>query len=165
MVLHLMVTGRLQWKAHGAKVPGKIGLAAFDFPTGTLLLTEAGGKKRASLHLVLGEAALANTLGQYELPDQTSINTAVASFVSSTPTNETISMVDGPASGGYPIVNYEYAIVSTRQRNATAARDIKAFLHWIITAGNSPQYLQKVQFQPLPVSVVALCDAQIAKIS
>ncbi|HEX4494957.1 MAG TPA: DNA-formamidopyrimidine glycosylase family protein [Thermoanaerobaculia bacterium] len=59
MVLHLMVTARLQWKASGAKVPGKIGLAAFDFPTGTLLLTEAGGKKRASLHLVVGEAALA----------------------------------------------------------------------------------------------------------
>jgi formamidopyrimidine-DNA glycosylase len=58
-VLHLMVMGRLQWKARGAKVPGKIGLAAFDFPTGTLLLTEAGGKKRASLHLVVGEAALA----------------------------------------------------------------------------------------------------------
>ncbi|HEY0514572.1 MAG TPA: DNA-formamidopyrimidine glycosylase family protein, partial [Thermoanaerobaculia bacterium] len=58
-VLHLMISGRLQWKPRGAKVPGKIGLAAFDFPTGTLLLTEAGSKKRASLHLVAGEAALA----------------------------------------------------------------------------------------------------------
>ena len=112
----------------------------------------------------LGEAKLANTLGQYELPDQTSINAAVASFVSSTPTNETISMVDGPAPGGYPIVNYEYAIVSTRQRSATTARDLKAFLHWIITTGNSPQYLGPVQFQPLPGPVVSLSDAQIAKI-
>ena len=112
----------------------------------------------------LGEAKLANTLGQYELPDQTSINAAVASFVSSTPTNETISMVDGPAPGGYPIVNYEYAIVSTRQRSATAARDLKAFLHWIITTGNSPQYLGPVQFQPLPGPVISLSDAQIAKI-
>jgi formamidopyrimidine-DNA glycosylase len=59
MVLHLMITGRLHWKPRGAKVPGKIGLAAFDFPTGTLTLTEAGSKKRASLHLVTGEAALA----------------------------------------------------------------------------------------------------------
>jgi formamidopyrimidine-DNA glycosylase len=58
-VLHLMIAGRLQWKPHGAKVPGKIGLAAFDFPTGTLTLTETGSKKRASLHLVRGEAALA----------------------------------------------------------------------------------------------------------
>jgi formamidopyrimidine-DNA glycosylase len=59
MVLHLMITGRLQWKPRGAKGAGRIGLAAFDFPTGTLLLTEAGSKKRASLHLVAGEAALA----------------------------------------------------------------------------------------------------------
>lgn len=57
-VLHLMIAGRLQWKPFGAKIPGKIGLAAFDFPTGTLTLTETGSKKRASLHLVRGEAAL-----------------------------------------------------------------------------------------------------------
>jgi phosphate transport system substrate-binding protein len=113
----------------------------------------------------LGLAQLANTLGQYELPDRQTISAAVASFVSSTPTNETISMVDGPASGGYPIVNYEYAIVSTRQRSATTARDIKAFLHWAITSGNSALYLGPVQFQPLPGPVVSLGDAQIAKIS
>jgi len=59
LVFHLMIAGRLRWKARGAKVPGKIGLAAFDFPDGTLVLTEAGTKKRASLHLVLGEEALA----------------------------------------------------------------------------------------------------------
>ena len=58
-VLHLMVAGRLLWRPRGAKVAGKIGLAAFDFPTGTLLLNEAGTKKRAALHLVAGEAALA----------------------------------------------------------------------------------------------------------
>jgi formamidopyrimidine-DNA glycosylase len=60
LIFHLMITGRLHWKPRGAKVPGKIGLAAFDFPTGTLTLTEAGSKKRASLHLVIGEAALAS---------------------------------------------------------------------------------------------------------
>src|SRR6267378_2410461 len=59
LVLHLMIAGRLHWKTRGAKVPGKVGLAAFDFPTGTLILTEAGSKKRAALHLVRGEAALA----------------------------------------------------------------------------------------------------------
>ena len=112
----------------------------------------------------LGWAQLANALGQYELPSAATISAAVASFVSSTPANETISMVDGPASGGYPIVNYEYAIVSIRQRSAAVARDIKAFLHWIITTGNSAQYLEGVQFQPLPPSVLSLCDAQIAKI-
>ena len=58
-VIHLMVSGRFQWSdAANAKVPGKIGLLAFDFPRGTLLLTEASTKKRASLHLVLGREAL-----------------------------------------------------------------------------------------------------------
>jgi len=58
LVIHLMVSGRLHWKERGAKVPGKVGLAAFDFPGGTLTFTEASTKKRASLHLVRGEAAL-----------------------------------------------------------------------------------------------------------
>ncbi len=59
LVLHLMIAGRLHWKKKGAKPPGKIGLAAFDFPEGTLTLTEAGSKRRASLHLVRGEIELA----------------------------------------------------------------------------------------------------------
>jgi formamidopyrimidine-DNA glycosylase len=59
LVLHLMIAGRLHWKPPEAKLPAKIGLAAFCFPSGTLTLTEAGSKKRASLHLVRGSAALA----------------------------------------------------------------------------------------------------------
>jgi formamidopyrimidine-DNA glycosylase len=59
LVVHLMIAGRLRWKPAGTKPPGRIGLAAFDFPSGTLLLTEAGSKRRASLLLVRGEAALA----------------------------------------------------------------------------------------------------------
>jgi formamidopyrimidine-DNA glycosylase len=58
LVLHLMIAGRLHWRAAGARTPGKIGLAAFDFSTGALVLTEAGTKRRASLHLVRGEDAL-----------------------------------------------------------------------------------------------------------
>jgi formamidopyrimidine-DNA glycosylase len=58
IVIHLMIAGRLRWAAAGAKAPGKIGLAAFDFEDGTLLLTEAGSKRRASLHVVAGESAL-----------------------------------------------------------------------------------------------------------
>ncbi len=59
LVLHLMIAGRLHWKKRGAKLGGRINLAAFDFADGTLLLTEASKKKRASLHLVRGEKALA----------------------------------------------------------------------------------------------------------
>jgi formamidopyrimidine-DNA glycosylase len=59
LVLHLMIAGRLRWKLAGATPPRRLGLAAFDFESGTLLVTEAGTKRRASLHIVRGEAGLA----------------------------------------------------------------------------------------------------------
>ncbi len=58
IVLHLMIAGRLHWRDLGAALPGKRGLAAFDFAPGTLILTEAGAKRRASLHMVRGEDGL-----------------------------------------------------------------------------------------------------------
>jgi formamidopyrimidine-DNA glycosylase len=58
LVLHLMVAGRLHWEPTGKAIPKKYGQAAFDFPGGTLMLTEAGTKRRASLHYVAGEDAL-----------------------------------------------------------------------------------------------------------
>jgi formamidopyrimidine-DNA glycosylase len=58
VVLHLMIAGRLRWRERGARIPPKVGLAAFDFPPGTLLLTEASTRKRASLSVVRGKAAL-----------------------------------------------------------------------------------------------------------
>jgi formamidopyrimidine-DNA glycosylase len=58
IVIHLMIAGRFKWLSKGAKVPARVGLAAFDFPNGTLLLTEAGSKKRASLHLLRNRAAV-----------------------------------------------------------------------------------------------------------
>jgi len=59
IVIHLMIAGRFRLKDRGAAIPGKVGLAAFDFPNGTLLFTEAGSKRRASLYLVAGREALA----------------------------------------------------------------------------------------------------------
>ena len=58
LVLHLMIAGRLHWKTAGVKLAGRNALAAFDFPSGSLTLTEAGSKRRASLHVVRGEAGL-----------------------------------------------------------------------------------------------------------
>jgi len=58
LVLHLMIAGRLHWRTRGVKVSRPRGLAAFDFPNGSLLLTEAGSQKRASLHIVAGQAGL-----------------------------------------------------------------------------------------------------------
>ena len=58
LVVHLMISGRFRWRERGAPIPKKLGLAAFDFPRGTLVLTEASSKKRASLHVLRGEEAL-----------------------------------------------------------------------------------------------------------
>jgi formamidopyrimidine-DNA glycosylase len=58
LVLHLMVAGRLRWVERGAKIPGRVGLAAFDFSSGALILTEASSKKRASLHVARGAEGL-----------------------------------------------------------------------------------------------------------
>jgi formamidopyrimidine-DNA glycosylase len=60
LVLHLMIAGRLHWRPRGAKLAGRNNLAAFDFPNGSLVLTEAGTKRRASLHVFKGERALAS---------------------------------------------------------------------------------------------------------
>ena len=60
LVVHLMIAGRLRWKRRGAPIPGRIGLAAFDFPNGTVLFTEAGTRRQAALHFVRGEAGLAD---------------------------------------------------------------------------------------------------------
>lgn len=58
LVLHLMIAGRLHWKPAGAKLAGRNALAAFDFPNGSIVLTEAGSKRRASLYVVRGDEAL-----------------------------------------------------------------------------------------------------------
>ena len=59
LVFHLMIAGRFRWRDAGAKVPGKVGLGALDFDSGTLVMTEASARKRASLHVLLGRSALA----------------------------------------------------------------------------------------------------------
>jgi len=112
----------------------------------------------------LGEAELANYANQYTLPTAQSITASVDSFVSLTPPNETISMIDGPALTGYPIVNYEYAVVSSRPPSAARANALKAFLQWVITTGNQPRYVDAVGFQPLPSALVTLGMQQIAEI-
>jgi formamidopyrimidine-DNA glycosylase len=58
LVLHLMIAGRLRWRDRGAPIPGKVGLAAFDFPTGSAILTEAGSRRQASLHIVAGASGV-----------------------------------------------------------------------------------------------------------
>lgn len=111
----------------------------------------------------LGEAMLANKSGKYELPNAASISAEAASYTKRTPANESVSMIYGSATNGYPIINYEYAIVPAKEP-APAAAAVKAFLDWAISpsGGNSPRYLDKVNFQPLPHSVASISHRLIA---
>ncbi len=113
----------------------------------------------------LGEAQLGNASGNYLLSDAQSIQAAAAAFASQTPANQVISLINGPAGDGYPIVYYEYAIVYSGHNDAAKAQTLQAFLHWAITDGASPSFLDQVHYQPLPPAVVKLSDAQIAQIT
>ena len=119
---------------------------------------------KSALQGHLGYASLANDAGHYTLPTAAAIQAAVASFVPLTPPNETISIIGGPAPAGYPIVNYEYAVVKASQPDAAKASEIKAFLRWAITTGNQAAYTDTVGFQPLPGALVTLGEQQIAEI-
>jgi phosphate transport system substrate-binding protein len=115
----------------------------------------------------LGYASLKNKSGNFELPSQAAIGSAAASFANSTPPSGALSMIFGPATDGYPIVNYEYAIVPTKQPNALAAQATKAVLAWAIdpNGGNAPTYLDPVNFVALPTPVVSISTKLIAKVS
>jgi phosphate transport system substrate-binding protein len=113
----------------------------------------------------LGEARLLNSSGNYVLPDASSISASAESFAAVTPTSGTISLIDSSAAGAYPLVNYEYAIVSNQQASAVKAATIKALLNWILTQGSSTAYLARFGFQPLPSQVTAVADALIARIA
>lgn len=113
----------------------------------------------------LGEAQLGNASGNYLLPDAQSIAAEAAEYATQTPENQVISLINGSAADGYPIVNYEYAIVYRDQPDAATAQTLQAFLHWVVTEGSGPTFLGQVHFQPLPASVVASSDKQIASIT
>ena len=114
----------------------------------------------------LGYAALGNAKGQYVLPTQTSIAAEAAGFVKKTPANGTISLIYGPISNGYPIINYEYAIVSNDQSSSSDAKNIRSVLEWAINPkqGSASTYLSQVDFLPLPTKVTAQSVKQILSI-
>lgn len=110
----------------------------------------------------LGEAELANKSGAYEPASSANISSALATFSSKTPASGAQSLING--SSGYPIINYEYAIVKTTQPSTAEASAVKAFLTWGITSGSSSKYLTPVNFEPLPSNVLTIAKALIAKI-
>ncbi|WP_120312505.1 phosphate ABC transporter substrate-binding protein PstS [Mycobacterium mantenii] len=113
----------------------------------------------------LGEAQLGNASGNYLLPDAHGVQAEATGFAAQTPANQAISLINGPAADGYPIVYYEYAVVYNNQKDAATAQTLQAFLHWAVTDGSNASFLNPVHFQPLPASLVKSSDAQIAQIS
>jgi phosphate transport system substrate-binding protein len=113
----------------------------------------------------LGQARLKNAAGKFVAPTTATISAAASAQTAKTPASTTLSLINSPGPDAYPIINYEYAIVSKKQSNPYVAEDIRAFLYWCLHAGqNVPTYLSTVNFQPLPASVVAKSDALVAKI-
>jgi phosphate transport system substrate-binding protein len=119
-----------------------------------------------ALQAGLGYAELQNGARQYVLPSQATIAAEAAAFTAKTPANGSISLIYGNTKNGYPIVNYEYAIVNSKQSSTSVATDIRSVLEWAVNAkdGNDPSYLSQVNFQPLPPTVTAQSLKQIQKI-
>jgi len=119
-----------------------------------------------TLQAGLGYAQLQNAKNQYVLPTSQAIAAEAAAFVKKTPANGTISLIYGPANGGYPIINYEYAIVSTNQQSSSTAKNIRSVLEWAVNKknGSATSYLSQVDFQPLPTKVAAQSIKQILSI-
>jgi len=114
----------------------------------------------------LSYAELQNKSGKYEQPTPAAISAEAASYATSTPSSGAVSMIYGSASGGYPIVNYEYAIVG-KQPDAAHAQAVKAVLSWAIDpkGGNALTYLGQVNFVALPTQVEQISLKLISKIT
>jgi phosphate transport system substrate-binding protein len=111
----------------------------------------------------LAWAALENKAGKYTMPTTSTIDAALASFPAA-PASGAEALIDTSAAGGYPIINYEYAIVKKTQPSAAEASAVKKFLSWILTTGDTSTYLSAVSFEPLPASTLATAKALVSSI-
>ncbi len=113
----------------------------------------------------LGYAYLKNQAGNYVAPTQVNIQAAANALVGKTPADERISLVFAPGADSYPIINYEYAIVSKTQSDSNMALVLRTLLTWAVTTGEQPYFLDQVHFIALPQSIVQLSIEQINEIS
>ena len=114
----------------------------------------------------LGYAQLKNGVGQYMMPTAKAVATEATGYTRITPSNGTISMINGHVKNGYPIINYEYAIVNKKQSSPATAQSVRSLLEWAISPkfGNSNQYLSQIRFLALPTRVAEQSFKQIHKI-
>ena len=137
-------------------------LAATPYSIGYVGISYAGQITKAGL----GTAMVKNQDGKFLLPTPQSIADAAAQLDPRTPPYERISLVFAPGNNSYPLINYEYAVVSTSQPDRATADAVRAFLRWAISAtgGNNEKYLGSVGFIPLPDFIRGLSEAQISEI-
>ena len=114
----------------------------------------------------LGIAMLENHDGQFVLPDASTAAAAAAVMVPKTPKDQRISLIFAPGPESYPIINYEYALVSRKQPSADMAAALRKFFTWAISpdGGNASHFMDEVHFVPLPDPVSKLSADQIAEI-
>jgi phosphate transport system substrate-binding protein len=110
----------------------------------------------------LGTASLADKSGTFEAPTAATITSALSSFPAA-PASGAEPLIN--SSGGYPIINYEYAIVKKTQPSAAEATAVKAFLNWILKTGDTTTYLSTVGFLPMPTATSAVATTLVNSIS
>jgi phosphate transport system substrate-binding protein len=115
----------------------------------------------------LGTALLENQSGKFLLPTPDTINAAASSLDPRTPPDERLTLVFAPGDDSYPLINYEYAVVSSRQPDGATADALRHFLLWAISlqGGNASKYLDQVGFIPLPDFIRAMSEKQIHQIA
>lgn len=111
-------------------------------------------------------AMLKNQSGNFLLPNTETVTAAAAELTPRTPPDERLTLVFAPGANSYPLINYEYAVVADSQPSAEMAGAISKFLLWCISpdGGSTPKFLDSVHFIPLPTSIRARSEIQIAKI-
>ncbi len=113
----------------------------------------------------LGTASLLNKGGGFAQPTPSAISAALSSFSGSTPANGAQPLINTSAATGYPIINYEYAVVQKKQPTAAEAKALKDFLTWTLTTGSTSKFLSAVNFEPLPSGVQTIAKSLIASIT
>jgi phosphate transport system substrate-binding protein len=111
----------------------------------------------------LGTARLENQSGRFLLPTAETVSAAASMLDSRTPPDERLSLVLAPGAQSYPLINYEYVVVSKRQATSAVAAAVRGFLLWAISldGGNSGKYLRDVGFIPLPDFIRGMSEHQI----
>jgi phosphate transport system substrate-binding protein len=114
----------------------------------------------------LGTVQLKNQSGQFLLPTEETIAKGASELDPRTPPDQRLTLVFAPGERSYPLINYEYVVVSTQQPDAQTAEELRHFLLWAVSpeGGNSAKYLNTVGFIPLPTFIRALSEKQIDRI-